>query len=92
MLQTWSSRKTRLSYSERGANPGLASARPASKDRQMKSPWDRYNKVIVAINDVDIAMIGETDEECLRLAEDAKASLRGLAEHYISLVKADKTV
>lgn len=55
----------------------------------MKSPWDRYNKVIVAINDVDIAMIGETDKGCLHLADDSKASLRLLAEHYILLVKTD---
>jgi len=51
----------------------------------MKTPWDRYNKTIVAINDIDIATQDETDEECLRLAEAGKEHLRGLADHYLSL-------
>lgn len=46
------------------------------------SDWDRYNRVIVAINDIDIATLGEDDAERLRLAEDSKAALRKLANLY----------
>ena len=59
----------------------------------MKTPWDRYNKTIAAINNVDLATQGETDEECLRLAEAAKEHLRGLAAHYFGLyVEENRTV
>jgi hypothetical protein len=47
--------------------------------------WDRYNKVIVAINDIDIAMIGDEDQHRLHQAEKAKSILRDLAADYCNL-------
>lgn len=46
------------------------------------SDWDRYNQIIVAINDVDIAMLGESGSERRQLAESAKAELRKLADLF----------
>lgn len=50
------------------------------------SNWDRYNRVIVAINDIDIATLGEHNVERLRLAENTKAELRKLANLYLPVL------
>jgi len=52
----------------------------------MRTPWDRLNETIVAINDIDLATQGDVDEERLQLAESAKGHLRRLAQNYRNLV------
>ena len=48
----------------------------------MKDPFKHYEKVCVAINAVDLAVLGDTDPSRLAVAESAKRVLRLLAGQY----------